>query len=471
MIRQIALLLLWFLTASSAALAEPVETLETDVCVVGGGSGGIAAALGAARSGAKCILVEKMNLLGGTSTSAYVCHWGPGPGDEFAQEIYDRLSKLPDAVGITRDHNSDRRDGSFGLWLTTPGLSYEDSLMSHNRPREDQRGVSFEPEAFHRVVLDMLEETGNCRVMRNTTFTTVESSGKRLHAILVKPARGRPMRIEAKVFIDATGGVQLCRAAGFETMLGPDPKSRFGEQFAPEEPGNVLNAISLCYRITPREKPERGVAPDPPVDKWPRSAHCNGLPCGDIIVNPLATVPGRDLIDLGYDECMVRAQRIVQAQWRWLQEIPPFAGYEFHSFAPALGVRESYRVVTEYVLCQQDLEAGLAGQSHPDVIAVADHSMDVHGAGSKRVSGHLSGPYGVPYRCLIPKGSENLLVACRGAGFSQIAASSCRLSRTIIQLGHAAGLAAAMSIEENVPVGNIDTAALRQILKPEQRCR
>ncbi len=471
MVRQIAPFVLWILTVLSPGLAVAVEPLNTDVCVVGGGSGGIAAALAVARAGAKCILVEKQDLLGGTSTSAYVCHWGPGPGDELAREIYDRLSELPDAVGITRDHNADRKEGSFGLWLTTPGLRYEATLTACNRPRENQRGVSFEPQAFHRVVLEMLEQTGNCRIMRNTTFTSVESSGRRLHAIIAKPTVGQPMRIQAKLFIDATGGALVCRAAGYETMLGPDPKSRFGEQFAPEEPGKVLNAISLCYRITPSKTPRPGLAPDPPVKAWPRSAHCNGLPCGDIIVNPLATIPGRDLIDQGYDACMTRAQSIVQAQWRWLQKKPAFSSYQFHSFAPMLGVRESYRVVTEYVLRQQDLEAGLAHQSHPDIIAVADHSMDVHGAGSKRVRGHLTGPYGIPYRCLIPKGSENLLVACRGAGFSHIAGSSCRLSRTIMQIGQAAGLAAAMAVDKDISVGEVDTDALRQILKPEERCR
>ena len=470
MFRHIAPFAIGLLALLSPGLAFG-QAIETDVCVVGGGSGGIGAALAAARAGAKCVLVEKMGLLGGTGTSAYVCHWGPGPGDEFAEEIYDRLTKVPDAVGITRDHNSDRKDGPFGLWLTTPGLTYEETLTRRNRPREEQRGVSFEPEAFHRVVLEMLEETRNCRVMCNTCFTTVESSGKHLHAIEVKPSRGQPLRIKAKVFIDATGGAQLCRAAGFETMLGPHPKSRFDESFAPEHPGKVLNAISLCYRITPRENPRRGLSPDPPVKRWPRSAHCNGLPCGDVILNPLATVPGQDLIDEGYDECMTRAKRIVQAQWHWLQAMPPFDGYEFHSFAPMLGIRESYRVVTEYVLRQQDLEAGLDGQTHPDIIAVADHSMDVHGAGSRRVHGHLSGPYGIPYRCLVPKDADNLLVACRGAGFSHIAASSCRLSRTIIQLGHAAGLAAAMAVEEGLPVTEVDTNALRQILKPEERCR
>ncbi len=244
--RSVVPFLFCILIASFSGPAGAVETLEADVCVVGGGSGGIAAALAAARSGVKCILVEKMDLLGGTCTSAYVCHWGPGPGDDFAREIYDRLSKLPDAVGITRDHNDDRKNGPFGLWLTTPGLTYEETLSHCDLPRAEQRGVSFEPEAFHRVAVDMLEETGNCRIMRNTTFTAVEFLGKRLQAIIVEPDGGQPIRVEAKVFIDSTGGVQLCRAAGFETMLGPDLRSRFGERFAPEEPDTVLNAISLC---------------------------------------------------------------------------------------------------------------------------------------------------------------------------------------------------------------------------------
>jgi hypothetical protein len=118
-------------------------------------------------------------------------------------------------------------------------------------------------------------------------------------------------------------------------------------------------------------------------------------------------------------------------------------------------------VVGEYVLTQHDLLAGLEKQDHPDIIAIADHAMDVHGAGGKHVHGELKGAYGIPYRCLIPKGQTNLLIACRGASFSHIAASSCRLSRTMIALGRAAGVAAAMAATSNASVGKIDVAALR----------
>jgi hypothetical protein len=136
--------------------------------------------------------------------------------------------------------------------------------------------------------------------------------------------------------------------------------------------------------------------------------------------------------------------------------------------APMLGIRESYRVVTRYVLTEHDLRAGLPRQKHTDIIAVADHPCDIHGAGGQIVE--VPTAYGVPYRCLIPAGSwENLLVACRGARFSRIAASSVRLQRTMIQVGHAAGIAAAMAAKEDLPVDRIDVPHLVERLDAKSR--
>ncbi len=445
---------------------EPVQ-MRADVCVVGGGSGGVGAAIAAARAGADVVLVERQAQLGGTSTRAYVCGWEPGPGDAIAREIYDHLRKLSNAVGITSDHNSDRRKGPFGLWLSTPGLTYEQTLQRAALPRKRWHAVVFDPDALAKIVSDMLAETGKCRVLLRTTFVEAETAGKRVVSIRTESADGTVRQIRARVFIDCTGGGHLCRSVGCETMLGPESAERFGEPSAPDKPGKTLNAISLCYRVRKAKGGNalRHSAPDPPVKRWPRSAHVIAMPSGDLIVNPLAMLPGRALIEMGYDRALARCKRIVQAHWRWLQGHATFADYELHSVAPMLGIRESHRVVGEYVLTQHDLLAGLAKQTHPDVIAIADHSMDVHGAGGRRVHGELKGPYGIPYRCLIPKGWTNLLVACRGASFSHIAASSCRLSRTMLALGRAAGLAAAMAAKDEVPVAKIDVASLQKALR------
>ena len=76
----------------------------------------------------------------------------------------------------------------------------------------------------------------------------------------------------------------------------------------------------------------------------------------------------------------------------------------------------------------------------------------------------LDEPYGVPYECLLPRELDNLLAACRGAGLSHIAASSCRLSRTMMGFGHAAGLAVADAAPRDADLGDVDVGIVRRWL-------
>jgi hypothetical protein len=98
-----------------------------------------------------------------------------------------------------------------------------------------------------------------------------------------------------------------------------------------------------------------------------------------------------------------------------------------------------------HVLTEHDLDAGLTGQTHDDIITIADHCKDTHGADVHHRDRNLKQPYGVPFRSLLPREIDNLAVACRGASLSSIAASSCRLSRTMMQLGQAAGTGVALA--------------------------
>ena len=446
--------------ASGEPSASPIE-IETEVCVVGGGSGGFGAALSAARAGAEVVLVEQMPTLGGTSTNAYVSNWEPGPDGPLTREMYRRLASQ-NAVGITKDHNSDRKLGPFGLWLIDPESNYEQTLQRAGWDKTKWRAVVFDPITMSALMSQMLDETRRCQVMLEHRCFDVEMEGDRVVAVLARAVDGTIRRISARVFIDSTGSVFLCRQAGCETMLGPDPKARFYEPSASKEPDRTLNAITLCYRIRKSDNPTRQPAPQSPTNKC--GAHISAVPGGDRIINALAMIPGTALIDLGYEETMSRCRKIVEAHWHCLQRSPTFSGYEFDSYAPMLGIRESYRVVSDYVLTQHDLAATLTGQTHQDIIAVADHAMDVHGDGGRRVHGELKGPYGIPYHCLTPKGTTNLLVACRGAGFSQIAASSCRLNRTMTALGHAAGLAAAQAARKDIPVRSVDVTEIQNEL-------
>ena len=244
--------------ASVAGAAEAFPTdLTTDVCVVGGGSGGIGAAVAAARGGADVILIEKQNRLGGTSTLGYVCNWEPGPGDELAKEIFDRIAKVPNAVAVTTLRNAYSAKAPYGLNMPDPAAAYEQSLKRAGLPGARRHSVVFEPEAFHNVVSAMLKETGRCRVMLQTEFVKAEADGPRVAGITAKSASGELYRIRARTFIDSTGNAALCRALGCKTMLGADAKSAFGERSAPDQPAETLNAISLCYRIRRSANPVR----------------------------------------------------------------------------------------------------------------------------------------------------------------------------------------------------------------------
>jgi hypothetical protein len=113
-------------------------------------------------------------------------------------------------------------------------------------------------------------------------------------------------------------------------------------------------------------------------------------------------------------------------------------GYGLARMAPRIGVREGPRLVARYVLTEHDHRAGNLGTHHGDCIAWTDHAMDRHSEdGGCGEAGN--GPVGIPARCLRPVELDNLLVACRGAGFSSLAASAVRLQRTMIELGEAAG--------------------------------
>ena len=122
----------------------------------------------------------------------------------------------------------------------------------------------------------------------------------------------------------------------------------------------------------------------------------------------------------------------------WLQREKGLMGYEFVHMFPMPGIRESYRLRGRYVLTEQDVRSGIEKQNlRNEIIAIADHAMDSHGSGDG--CKELEVPYGIPFSCTRPKEYDNMFVACRGASFSHIAASSARLSRTMLSMGEALG--------------------------------
>jgi hypothetical protein len=473
-------------TAGTAVPTASPSTVRCELAVIGGGSAGFSAALAAARMGVDVVLVEKADCLGGNSVRGGVNIWEPGVGGTgIPSELYQRLRNITNAIGIYsfgrhmqwRDPTRETFRYPGGETVVDTKRRYLDTLQRHIPPdaqrteaycREHWHGVVFEPEAMAKTMLTLLEETGHCRILLGTTFVNAKMETGRVRSCRLSNG----IILMADYFIDATGDANLCTAIGCETMIGQEAQERFGEPSAPLKTTQRINGVSLLYRVALKERPAIEPLPGGLSSNcwWSATfpvAQVNHYPNGDLNVNMLPTMEGAEFHRLGYQDALAECQRRIRAHWySWQTRYSEFQRYRMIWVAPALGIRESQRVVGEYVLTEQDVRGGLSAQNHPDIICLADHPPDTHGKHAGGI-GDLRQPYGVPYRCLIPKGQRNLLIACRAASFSSIAASSCRLSRTMMQLGQAAGTAAALARELKVDLPDVPPEHLRSALRQQ----
>ena len=438
-----------------AAEGSREERIQTDVCVIGGGSGGIGAALAAVDGGARVVLLEQESILGGTSTNAWVHTWEPVSGaDGIPRQLYEAMKPEPLAV------------------------TYQD--YDSGAPRRGGRGLPFEPRALNYVAQRMLRDSGRCQILLGTTFFRTRVDGDRVRAVEAWFA-GTRLVIEADLFIDCTADGDVCVDAGCEFHIGEDPKSRYGEPTAPEKAGMHLNGLTLCYRIT-----DTGMKQEPYLPKEIEEGICRKpvhtviLPNGDHLLNAVGMIDGNAILYQDYSQLMYEGYRRVLEHFFWLQRLPPedtsrwtrfvrgkgYGTWTISGIAPRIGVRETRRILGDYVLTEHDCQAGVKNQQHQDVVAICDHAVDIHGA-KGRLYEVPNGPYGVPYRCLLPRGVENLMIASRAASFSHIAASSCRLCRTMMTLGQAAGTAAALSVRHHVPPRKVDRGQLQNSLRAQ----
>ena len=426
------------LLAPAAFAAE----IAADVAVVGGGSAGFAAAWNAARLGSSVVLVERADLLGGTSTVGGVSNWEPDCGATGTPRIvYGRMRRKPNAAGVyvIDRHCSwdDPKETVFpgGLCVIDPALDYDATLRRHGPGmgdrawfRENCHGVIFEPQALADTMREMLDETGRCRTLLGTSFVSAETDAQgNVRSLTLSDGTV----IRPKIVIDACGA--LCKAIGCRTMTSSRP-----------------NGLTLVYRVTPggeRCAEELAAKPECWWGSFPY-AFCGRFPNGDIYVNMLPTMTGEDAAARAFGDLYAECRRRVFAHWAWMKvQWPEFASWRIREVCGEVACRETFRVEGEYVLTGADVANGVRPS---DEIAIADHALDSHGG--RGFGGELKGPYGIPFRCLLPKGTANVMIVGRCASFDEVAASSCRLSRTMMQLGEAAGIAAHAALRRGIPL-------------------
>ena len=306
--------------------------------------------------------------------------------------------------------------------------------------------LQFEPDSYIRAVRGVLDEYKGCiSELFGYRYVGCKTNGRRIVSITVTNGE-LTEEIVADSFVDASGDIVLARDAGCAYSIGCEGHKTYGEPSAGEM-SKLVNAVSYVFRIKPTDDPEH--IDDIPtqyasvdIEDYKRGPMRKTVSCfveypsGAYNMNMLPTMEGAEYLALGEHADLIGRAR-VWAYWHYLQSERGLCGFTLTHIYDA-GVRESYRLVGKYVLREQDLRAGKpTGMTAGRIVAIADHAMDIHG--DSGMCNALDRPYEVPIECAETREYDNLLVACRGASFSHIAASSVRLTRTMISMGEGVG--------------------------------
>ncbi|NGN62342.1 FAD-dependent oxidoreductase [Streptomyces sp. A7024] len=409
---------------------------EGDVAVAGGGSAGCAAAVAAARLGARTLLIEGYGFLGGTGTAVL---------DTF----YGFYAPGPDAPRVV---------GGIG-WEVCEALTARGEAFERPNTYGAGTGVTYEPEAL-KAVWDELTSAAGADVLLHARVTGVVLDGDRVTGLAVDCAGG-PRLVRAAAVIDATGDAEVAWRAGCalerprrERPLQPMTTTfRIAGVDLTATPSRKLHALmaeaaaSGAYDLPRREGSVHRTV-------HPGTGHTN-----------LTRVTGLDPTDpWDLSRAESEGRRQAAEYLRFLRERVP--GYEdavLTGTSVRIGVRESRRLAGRTVLRREDV---LAARDFPDAIARCGAPVEDHDGGTGTVWAYVGGArtgltYGVPYGCLVPRTLRGLLVAGRCLSATHDAHASVRSMAQCMATGQAAGAACALSVRRGADPGGVDVAELR----------
>ncbi|MCD6351216.1 MAG: FAD-dependent oxidoreductase [Armatimonadetes bacterium] len=392
---------------------------EEDVVVAGGGLAGVAAAVAAARGGAKTLLIERAGALGGMATSGYVPPaMRPELEGGLEKEFLDRCAEVG---GPEQAHH---------------------------------------PEVMKAVLFQMLKDAGARVLLYTTAIAPLMHHGAVRGVVIYSKAGFQAVR--CKVAIDCTGDADIAARAGapFQLGRGRDKLTQamtlmflLGNVNTDQFPGKGRRgAVTRQYVLAARQAGDFNIP-------YAGAAYCEkviGGQHGVVNVN-CVNVPGVDPLnpaDLSYAHIQA-----FDAAWKLVEffrkYVPGCEECYLVSSASFIGVRESRRILGEYVLTARDV---LGSAVFDDGIARGFYPIDIHSADSRGdASGaRLRAPYEIPYRCLVPRRVDNLLVAGRPISADHIAHGSLRVMGSTMALGQAAGTAAALCVARHVTPRQLD---------------
>jgi hypothetical protein len=443
------------------------------VVVIGGGPAGSVASIAAARQGAHVACIERYGFLGGSLTAAMVAPiMGFHAGDlqvvrGIPHEIVQRMQEL----GASPGHVPDPIDFCYTV---TP----------------------FDYEGLKRVLLEKAVDAG-VDLWLHSVFLGADFENGQVRTIRVWQKDGIK-ELRARVYVDASGDGDLCAAGGVPFEIGrardgtPQPMTlmfRVGGidwdavmAYFADHDGDVQHGQGVHPRIDLewlRNLPIRGfagfkglVAEARARGEWkvPRDRLLvfEGVRPGEGVVNT-TRVPGR-LGIVGRDLAQAEIEGRNQAYdvMTFLQRrVPGFSEVYLIETPAQIGVRETRRITGDYILQQDDI---LRGVKFPDAIACGGYPIDIHDPTSMQVVAKrlpAGEYYSIPYRCLLPKGLENVLVAGRCISSTHEAFAAFRVSAIVMAIGQGAGTAAAMAAAKDSSPREVDVSQLQRTLREQ----
>ena len=425
---------------------------EADVVVVGGGPGGVGAAVAAARMGANTVLIERYGHLGGMATGGLVTIL-PNMSDingklqiaGICKEWVDRLDARQACDYPKKEHwgSADKKLVSY----------YQKRSFFYVRMDRVICSVHIDAEISKCILNDMVQEAG-VKTYLHALGTQPIMEGNKVKGVIFESKSGR-QAILAQVVIDSTGDGDLLPYAGAKYETEIDPKLR-------------ISALAMCYWIANVDLKKLNEFRETQPEKFAEQAKeitklggqsgfmTSNIKDQDGLLWFHNRYPNKSQIDveeLTRVEMEGRKKMLITFDYR-KKYTPGFENSYIVLTCPQLGCRGSRRVIGDYILTAKDMASD---DPFPDTIAVFPN-VDKNETSDKHPLMYM------PYRALIPAKVDNMLVACRAFSSDQTVQEYFNLIPHCMALGQAAGTAAALSVKSGVDLRKVNIETLQDSL-------